>query len=236
MFADVKGPVTVYLSPDQRFITPALYDLAVDPAPEVASISREVNEFLLRDRSPSLAGSKSHINLVEFSDLQCPYCKRFSNWYDSLPDDLKSQTTLIYKHFPLPQHPWARMASIYAACLGTISPAAFWRLTHRLFEIQSEITVGSLNDEVFRVFGSGDDARVKALKVCVDSGAGSTLVDRDIATAKQLAVSATPTVFINGRRVMHIRSEEALEELIRSTLTQQAQLNEKSTASSRSMQ
>ena len=223
---DVKQPVTMYLSPDERFLTSAIYDLSIDPALEVARISKTVNDFLLRDASPTIAGRQSHIDLVEFSDLECPSCRRFSEWFDSLPADLKNQTTLRYKHFPLAQHPWARMASNYAACASTVSPTAFWLVVHRLFEMQDKITLESLRAEVINALGSNDESDVKALTACIDSDRGAAIVDRDIAAANQLAVSSTPTVFINGRRVTHIQSEKALEDLLRGTVNQKQQSDE----------
>jgi hypothetical protein len=123
--SDLKQPITLYLSPDQRFVTSVLYDLTADPEAETAAIARQVDASLMRDPSPSLIGSKSYINLIEFSDLECPFCKNFSGWYESLPADLRNETTLVYKHLPLPQHPWARSAAIVTAFLAKLSPALF---------------------------------------------------------------------------------------------------------------
>jgi protein-disulfide isomerase len=215
--SDLRQPVIVYLSPDQRFVTSAVYDLTVDPELETAKIAWRVESSLMQEHSPSVVGSKSHISIVEFSDLECPFCKSFAGWYDSLPENLRSQTTLVYKHFPLPQHPWARDAAIYAARAERISPSQFWRVTHRLFDLQSQITTDSLEAEVFKTLAPGDE---KGLKTCAISGEGARIVDRDIALARQLAISATPTVFINGHRVMHIRSEKTLEDLIKRVSTE----------------
>jgi protein-disulfide isomerase len=224
--SDLRHPITLYLSPDQRFVTSMLYDLTVDPEAETAAITRQVNASLMRDPSPNLSGPKSHINLVEFSDFECPFCKRFSGWYESLPADLRSETTLVYKHLPLPQHPWARSAAIATACVSEIAPGSFWQVTHRLFETQSQITKESVEAEVIKALSPDEHGTAQQLKACIASGAGAEIVDRDIAMAKELSVTATPTVFINGQRISHIQSEKALEDVIRRIAMKQKALAE----------
>src|SRR4029077_2323575 len=129
------------LSPDERFLTSTLYDLAIDPKKEVVRIADNVTKLLMRDKSSQFTSLDNRITLVEFVDFQCPYCKRFADWYSALPEPLRNQTTLVFKNLPLSQHPWARPAASYAVCASQQSPSAFHELTNFFFQKQSEITL-----------------------------------------------------------------------------------------------
>ena len=210
--------IVVYLSPDQRFITGALYDLAVDPTEQVSTIAAEVEKLLQQDHSPELSGSDPRVSIIEFADLQCPYCRQFQEWYDSLPHSLLEHTTLAYKHLPLPQHPWARLAAEYAACVGTERPEAFWRLTRRLFSHQDEITSQNLPDAVKTVLAGLPGKDVQKVLDCYSRGDGAFTVEKDTELAKQLGVLGTPTLFVRGLRILPVRSKEELQQLLERNL------------------
>src|ERR1700683_4190942 len=122
------NPLTLYLSPDQRFLTSTLYDLARDPEEDAAQVAANVRALLMRDESPRTSPRDARVTLVEFGDLQCPYCRRFAEWYRLLPADLRNETTLVFKHLPLGQHSWAQLAAQYSACANEQSATAFWEL------------------------------------------------------------------------------------------------------------
>lgn len=209
-----SNPMTLYLSPDQRFLTSTLYDLSTDPKEEAARVAADTEHLLMRDDSPRLPGHDPHITLVEFGDLQCPYCKRFADWYRSLPAELREQTTLVFKHFPLAQHSWARLAAQYSACASQQSPAAFWELANYLLSHQDEITAANLKDKANNAASQVPNINPTLLVSCATGELGPTLVERDTAVAKELAVSSTPTLFINGRRASPLRSGEDLQLLL----------------------
>lgn len=212
----------VYLSPDQRFLSSGLYDLKADPDAEVSRIAQEVNVALMRDSSPTRDGDNPKLTIVEFGDLQCPFCKSFEEWFQQLPSDVRSQTRLVFKHFPLPQHAWASKAASYSACAGSQSSDLFWKLVDRVFTVQSSVTLANLDTEAMNVLATRSPNEVDAFKRCVASGVGTKLVNRDIAAGRELAVTSTPTIFINGRRVLNINSEQALQDVIKSFLAEKA--------------
>jgi protein-disulfide isomerase len=209
-----SNPMTLYLSPDQRFLTSTLYDLSTDPKEEAARIAADAERLLTRDDSPRLPGRDPHVTLVEFGDLQCPYCKRFADWYRSLPAELRDETTLIFKHFPLAQHPWAQLAAQYSACANQQSPAAFWELANYLLAHQDEITPANVKDKAIKAASQVPSINPMLLASCATGELGPALVERDTTVAKELAVSHTPTLFINGRRAPLLHSEEDLRLLL----------------------
>jgi protein-disulfide isomerase len=213
-----RGDSVMYLSPDERFLTAAFYDLSTDPEQEVALIANNVNKLLERDESPRLVGSASRLTLVEFGDLQCPYCREFAEWYQGLPEALRSQLTLVFKHVPLKQHAWARSAAVYTACANKQSPAAFWNLETFLFQHQSEITADTIQASMTAELSRSGTVNLQLLLSCVQSPEGARIVDRDIGVAEQLGVRNTPTLFIDGRRAITPRSKDQLQTLLESEL------------------
>jgi protein-disulfide isomerase len=203
-----------YLSPDERFLTPTLYDLSADPKAEVARIASNVEKLLMRDDSPRDSAVHERITLVEFGDLQCPYCKLFSEWFAALPDNLRSQTTLVFKHMPLPQHVWARAAAVYTACAWLQNPASFWRLENFFMAKQSEITPANLKEKILSELSGVPSLDQQALQSCATTGKGAAIVERDIEVAKELAIRSTPTLFVGGRRAITPHSPEELRQLL----------------------
>ena len=208
------NPLTLYLSPDQRFLTSTLYDLTRDPKEEASTVAADVQRLLMRDDSPQLPGTHPRVVIVEFGDLQCSYCKRFAEWYGSLPAELLSETTLIFKHFPLAQHPWAQLAAQYSACANRRSAAAFWELANYFLSHQDEITTANIKDKIAVALSHGSNADAQDLASCATTDVGASIIARDAAVARELGVDRTPTIFIDGRRVPPLSSQKDLRLLL----------------------
>jgi len=211
-------PLTMYLSPDQRFLTSTLYDLASDPNADVSGIAAEVEKLLASEPSPQLKGRHPDIVLVEFGDFQCPYCRRFADWYSSMPADIRDHTTLVYKHLPLSMHNWAKDAAILAACTAEQSSSGFWTLSAYLFQHQSEIKPDNLRDHILQGLSTSRDLDIAKVMSCSKQNFSATLVARDEVAAARLAVRSTPTLFVDGRRVLPLHSQQELEHLLRNEI------------------
>jgi protein-disulfide isomerase len=205
-----SNPMTLYLSPDQRFLTSTLYDLARDPDEEAAQVAANVQQLLMRDESPRTSGRDARITLVEFGDLQCPYSRRFADWYRSLPAELLSETDLVFKHLPLPMHSWAQQAAQYAACANRQSATAFWELANYFLAHQEEITPANITAKASEVLSHIPNVNAQDFASCATTNVGSDVVARDTAVAKELAVNRTPTLFIDGRQLPPLHSGEDL--------------------------
>ncbi len=213
-----QSPVILFLSPDGRYLTSVVYDLEDDPTKEVARIASNVSNFLMRDRSPERSGNDPEITLVEFGDMQCPYCKRFSEWYEALPEMLRDKTTMVFKHLPLQQHVWAHSAALYGACINLQSQAAFWRFHDYVFDHQEQTTLDNLEATVWAALSGHSEVKIKEVKSCLEDGTGESIVKRDSAAAAALDVHSTPTIFIQGRRAMPLGSQQELRHLIEDQL------------------
>lgn len=139
--------------------------------------------------------------LVEFSDLQCPFCRKVHKILEAkLAKTYGKKVRWISKHYPLRNHhPWAYDAAIAVSCAGIQQAAAYHQLQSEIIEEQKAITTANLRKKVL-----GHAAKAKLdLKVftrCFDKKESAKLVDADIAEGNSLGVDSTPTVFINGRK------------------------------------
>ena len=93
----------------------------------------------------SFGPADAPVNLVLFSDFQCPYCSQLAKTIrQDLPKKYGDKVRVTFVDFPLSAiHPWARAAAEGSHCLGEQNPAAFWAFHDWIFEHQKETTAGT---------------------------------------------------------------------------------------------
>ncbi len=160
----------------------------------------EENLKLLPKDGFSFGPADAPVNIVLFSDFQCPYCSQLAKTIrQDLPKKYGDKVRVIFVDFPLSAiHPWARAASESALCLGAQNPAAFWAFHDWIFDHQKETTPANLRGETVAIAKqqSIDEAK---LATCLDTHASAAQIDRSIQTGRLLQVQQTPTFFVNGR-------------------------------------
>jgi protein-disulfide isomerase len=208
---------TFYVTKDGKdVIRGFVYDVAQNPfKPEL--------EKLKTDLSPSMGTAGAPVVLVVFSDFQCPNCKEEEKTLrQNLPASFPTQVRLYFKDFPLEQiHPWAKSAAIAGRCVFRQNPAKFWEYHDWIYEKQGEITVENLKDQVLAFANSAKDVDTLQLGRCMDTKATEAEVNASIAEARELKVDATPTMFLNGRRLVGNYPWPNLEQIINGELNYQ---------------
>jgi len=141
---------------------------------------------------PSLGDPNAPITVVEFSDFQCPYCKRF---HDEVLPSLKKEyidkglVRFVHKDLPLPFHKYAREAAITARC--STDQAQYWKAYQALFQ----------NQECFGCKGIGAIANhagitPKTLEGCKKAGSAHKAVNSNISESQLQGIRATPSFVI----------------------------------------
>jgi protein-disulfide isomerase len=154
--------------------------------------------------------------IVVFSDFQCQFCAQEGqmlrqNLIVSYPDKVR----LYFKDLPLEQiHPWAKAAAIAGRCIYQQSSDAFWSYHDWIFSQQSQITKENLKAKVLEHAKTAGKLDEFKLGNCIDTAATEPEVRRSIEEARDLQVNATPTLFINGRRISAQIPWENLKQLI----------------------
>jgi len=202
----------VYVTKDGKYMFRGeLSDLAKDPLAEARA------QLQTKD-APSLGPANAPVTLVEFSDFECPVCKGL---HDALRGLLPNypQVRVVFKDFPLEQiHPWARTAALAGRCAYQQSPAAFWKMYDFIYDgqalISAENAYGKMTD-----FAGQSGLNADSFKACMASPEAGAAVDASRENGIQLEVGSTPTIFVNGRRVVGADAR-TLEQYIRYELDQ----------------
>lgn len=186
---------TMYLTADQRYLTSTLLDLSVDPAVERQRKAEENRSILQTERSPSLGPAGSAVTIVEFSDFQCPYCRRFAEMFDSLTASEKAKVRLEFRELPLQMHKWARTAAEIAACADIeAGDEAFWKINDFFFKRQATITLENVTTEAMTFISQHPEMNPQGVSSCLAAHRGDPVIERDRITAQKLGVSGTPTL------------------------------------------
>jgi len=161
-----------------------------------AATAREVEKGAT---GPSRGPADAPVTIVEFSDLQCPHCKEAQPTLDKLVNEDKN-VRVIFESFPLPNHDWAAKAAAYADCVGRSSSDNFFKFVNGVFEAQSDINAGNADEKLTAL---ADKAGVKGsdIAACAAKPETTARMEKSQALGKSLDVNATPTMFINGRKV-----------------------------------
>ena len=120
------------------------------------------------------------VTLVEYSDFECPFCKRFHATAMRLVDESKGQVNWVYRHFPLDElHPGkARKEAVASECAAEIGGnAAFWKFADRFFELtpsNNQTDIDTVLPQIAREIGL-DRVRFAS---CLASGRHDRRIDR----------------------------------------------------------
>lgn len=160
------------------------------------------------------------VTLVEFSDFQCPYCKRAAEAVEQVLQQNGSQVKFVFVSFPLEFHPWAKPASIAATCAAQQSPEAFWKMHDSFFREQESMTPENVLDksESFAAAGGLDVAKWKDCARNDESAAHKSAVqsvEAGLALGQQVGVTATPSFILDGELIEGLPPAEEISRQIR---------------------
>ncbi len=206
--------LTLYASPDARFLSSDLFDTSIDPVIEQRANDEAVMKGLVQGSSATRGPENALVTIVEFSDFQCPYCRTFALILDDALSREEDDIRVVFHHLPLSVHLWSRMAAEAAGCAQLQSNEAFWSLHDRIFQNQDAITAENAKDKLAELATDSKVVDVVAFKKCVNSALSVGLVLKDMNVAESYQINATPTVFINGHRIRGVESVSKLREMI----------------------
>jgi protein-disulfide isomerase len=211
-------PVVFLLSNDGKTIAQfTKYDISADPRLLVSPVGR-----------PGRGGPDSApVVIVNFDDLECPYCARLHKTiFPAITQRYGDKVHIVYKDFPLEQHPWAMRAAVDVNCLAAQSPAGYWALVDHIHDNASDIgldhtpktdTTTKPDPNANKPEHTLERADAELDKLTRDEGAAqkvdatklnACLAKQDtsaIEASKQLGttlnIDSTPTMFINGDKI-----------------------------------
>jgi protein-disulfide isomerase len=155
-----------------------------------------------------LGNANAKVTIVEFSDFQCPYCRKFFvDTYQQLKKTYidTGKVKLIFRHFPLSFHDAAKPAALATACAK--DQGKFWEMHDTLFAQQQKQEAGptvvtkTVTFSVSDIKSWAKDIGLDMPKFnsCFDSNKYGAKIDADSAAGQSFGVEGTPSFFINGK-------------------------------------
>jgi protein-disulfide isomerase len=148
------------------------------------------------------------ITIVEFSDYQCPFCKRWHDEvYQSLLNEYPGQIRLVYRHLPLTSlHSDAFPAAEAAMCAGEQN--AYWPFHEKLFSSDA------LGSSIYVQYAQDLGLDINSFEECVAENRYQEAVQSDLDFAVGMGVRSTPTFFINGLAVVGAQPLDVFKQVI----------------------
>lgn len=143
---------------------------------------------------PVLGPENAPVTIVEFSDYQCPACRRSHELVRELRQSYGDRVRWVFKDFPMPGHQWARRAALAARCAA--EQGKFWEYQDALFASQEELTPDRLTQLAGEL-----NLQLEPFHQCLETDKFQPRLNKDLEQGRKLGFDTTPTFVINNRVV-----------------------------------
>lgn len=168
-------------------------------------------ELAMNENTPVRGSKNAPVMVVEFADYQCPYCKALEPQLEQLKREFGDKVSIAFKDFPIPQHANAQKMAEIAHCAG--DQGKYWELHDFMF---NELKAFDMKQVDNRAQALNMD--VAKLNQCVASDSDAAAISANAAEGRDLGVTGTPTVFINGRYLTGNAKYEVLRDIVQQEL------------------
>lgn len=154
------------------------------------------------------ANAGALVTIVEYSDFQCPYCKRLDETLKQVAEAYPDDVRIVFKHFPLPMHKQAQPAS--EAVLAAQAQGKGWEMHDKIWENNRDLTNENLI-EYAKQIGVADVAKFQA---DLEGHTFAAQIKADMDQGKKFAVRSTPSFFVNGKPQRGAMNFDRIKQLI----------------------
>lgn len=179
----------------------------LDSAKVGLPVGRNLESIEVKSEGATKGPEDAKVTIIEFSDFQCPYCKKGKEVADEVLAYYGDKVRLMFKHFPLSFHQNAQKAAEAAECAG--DQGKFWEMHDYMFNNQSKLAVNDLKTAAVDLGLVGSD-----FNNCLDSGKYEGKVKSDMSEGSGFGVSGTPAFFINDQMISGAQPLEKFKEVI----------------------
>lgn len=151
-------------------------------------------------------GATAPVTIIEFSDYECPFCKKADVTVQEVMKTYGDKVRLIHRDFPLPFHAHALPAAEAARCAE--AQGKFWDYHSKLFASED------LSPEKLQALATEVGLDKKQFDECVAKEQFKDAINKDIADGTEAGVTGTPAFFINGRMLSGAQPFEKFKEVI----------------------
>ena len=171
----------------EKMSTPAPAAQPQEPVSDKITMAMPANAYTIGKTDAPLV-------LIEYTDLQCPFCQQFHNTaYEQIKKNYIDTGKVLFlsRDFPLDFHPWARPAAIAARCAG--DQGKFWELRNVLIA-----NADKLSKEMIAQHASELKLDMKKFQSCADSDFYTADINKQVAEGTAAGVNGTPS-FVIGK-------------------------------------
>lgn len=166
------------------------------------------------DKDHIRGSKKAKVTIVEYSDLECPFCQRFHPTMKEILQTYGDKVNWVYRHFPLSFHANAQKESEASECVAELGGNdAFWNYIDKIFEKTTSNGTGFALDKLGPLAVEVGVNQTQ-FQSCLDSGKYTKLVQDQIADGTTGGVSGTPSTFINGQLVVGAQPVSSFKTII----------------------
>jgi protein-disulfide isomerase len=187
-------PAVFYVTPDGNHIIQGPNIVYFSATPYAAT------RDLLKARATGAArgAAGKDLMLVEFADLQCPFCKVAETTMDQIVKDFPA-ARVVFQQLPLVElHSSAFKAAAYGVCVQKQSDDSFFKYAAGVFETQGGLTP-TTDDTILKAAAKRAGLDDEAIATCANTQATKDAVNAGIKLANDAGITETPSLVINGR-------------------------------------
>lgn len=206
---ELRGPMKAYMENDRTLQARAqlVEELQRKSGSVKVMLDPPRYAVALAQDDPVRGNPAAGVTIIEFSDFQCPFCARVNPTLAKIRETYGDKVKLIFKDFPLPNHPQAPKAAEAAHCAA--EQGKYWEMHDVMFANQRALDVPALKQSAA---GLGLDTA--KFNRCLDSGQYASKVAAGASQGDKLGVNSTPTLYINGRPVIGAQPFEVFKAAI----------------------
>ena len=192
--------------------------------PMTADPRREALRLMSLKDQPTQGPASAPVTIVEYADLECPSCATMHKFLETdLLPKYEGKVRVVFKEYPLVTiHQWAATAAIANECAYQLDPSKFVAYRSLIFQKQNDIDAVQADSSHVRdlLLDLGQQVGLDRAKlaVCLDSQASKPRVDEGRKEGDALAVSQTPTFYINGKILIGGPPPEAFYQAVEDAL------------------
>ncbi|RLG72987.1 MAG: hypothetical protein DRO11_00865 [Methanobacteriota archaeon] len=175
-----------------------------------------VTQGISVDDDPALGDPNAPVVMVECSEYQCPYCRKYSlDTFKKIREEYinTGKVRYVFRDFPLGFHQYAQKAAEAAECAD--EQGRFWEYHDMLFENAPRLSLDDL-----RRYAEELGLDMEKFNACLDSGKYADEVQKDFQDCRAAGARGTPTFFINGEMVRGAQPIEKFREVIERKLAE----------------
>jgi len=166
-------------------------------------------------RGYTMGSDSAPVEVTEYGDFECPACAGFAViQMPTIKEQLITTGKLRwrYRDYPLPMHPYARLAAHAAQCAG--EQGKFWEMHDQLFMNHSWAQTGKNPTGLFRDMARAAGVDVGRYEACLQSGKFAARIEFSRQEGEQRLVNGTPTFYINGKMYTGRNNSDAFKAAI----------------------